>query len=682
MNDDVVRAHAQIESALRRLLERADHPRALVIRPDDRAHLHRAGDRVAAQLLGQGDSVLTIALAGCTGSGKSTLINALAGGRIAEAAEQRPCTMQTRVYHHRDVPVGGLPPELASQATFVAHERSELRHKVIVDTPDLDTFATENRAATKALLKAAGLVIYVFSPEKYWEERAWSVIREEQRFSACLAVMNKADLVPASELQKAADEVRRRFAELGHANIPVLPIHAVRHVPHADGTLSPSVPGILDEFVTLRAYIEHELQEGDIARMLRQQRCRVVENLAAVVDRLAPPELPERLDAFASAADSRASAAAEKLTHTLDDRLDAVENELKPLATIRRHQRFFGPLRLWLAIFDFATYGLPRLIRRIRLLGGPDGTTDLEALLAAGQAEVADDLLRTESRKLQDACFAAGLPVGRWSSITTSATGSRLLAEVAREIEGRFDALTAARSGRRGIVTWAASVVGALIPMALAAYALYVLLGNLAVNRIQGGFEILGMMVALTILAYILLHGLVGLALSAGRSISTREVGPQAVREVWRRTLRGWVLSYRSDLESDLSDLHEPVAILRSSVEVSGPPAIRPPAPLPPARPLAPLPPARPLAPAAVTNAPAPAPAPSAKPRPAVEQPPAAARPEPPLPPPPPPVHDRPPRTTPPQSPSPSTTEPVPQTPTLSPAEVLRQAMKQRAQKS
>src|SRR5205823_2193228 len=135
-------------------------------------------------------------LAGCSGAGKSTLINALAGATIAEAAERRPCTMQTKVYHHAAVPGGGLPGALAAEALFVAHDRPELFAKVIVDTPDLDTFATQNRAATKALLKAAGLVIYVFSPERYAEERAWSVIREEQRFSACLAVLNKADTAP------------------------------------------------------------------------------------------------------------------------------------------------------------------------------------------------------------------------------------------------------------------------------------------------------------------------------------------------------------------------------------------------------------------------------------------------------------------------------------------------------
>ena len=107
----------EVEAALRRLIARAEAPRGLVVEPERLAKLRTAADRVDAQLLGDGDLVLTIALAGCTGAGKSTLINALAGASIAEAAERRPTTMRTRVYHHRSLTAGGLPAELAAQAS-------------------------------------------------------------------------------------------------------------------------------------------------------------------------------------------------------------------------------------------------------------------------------------------------------------------------------------------------------------------------------------------------------------------------------------------------------------------------------------------------------------------------------------------------------------------------------------
>ena len=51
------------------------------------------------------------------------------------------------------------------------------------------------------LLKAAGLVLHVFSPQNYRDERTRSVLREEKRFSACAVVLNKIDLVTPEELQ-------------------------------------------------------------------------------------------------------------------------------------------------------------------------------------------------------------------------------------------------------------------------------------------------------------------------------------------------------------------------------------------------------------------------------------------------------------------------------------------------
>ena len=182
-----------MEIVLDRLQETINTPRALVLRAEDRVALEQAVARTRAQLLDTTTPVLTVALAGGTGSGKSTLINALAGAAIAETSPLRPTTTQLHVYHHRDIAAGGLSGELASEAVFVPHDRAALYSKVIVDTPDLDSFATQHRTATRALLKAAGLVLYIFSPQNYRDERTWSVLREEQRYSACAAVLNKRD---------------------------------------------------------------------------------------------------------------------------------------------------------------------------------------------------------------------------------------------------------------------------------------------------------------------------------------------------------------------------------------------------------------------------------------------------------------------------------------------------------
>lgn len=567
----------QVEQALQRMQAAAEQPRALAIRPEDRAALHQAIQRAHAQLLGQADAVITIALAGCTGSGKSTLINALAGSRIAGVSERRPCTTQTRVYHHAEVPSGGLPEDLAEQATFIAHGRPELRQKVIVDTPDLDTFYTEHRAATRALLKAAGLVIYVFSPERYVEERAWSVIREEQRFSACLAVLNKSDTVAPDVLQRIAGEIRQRFAEMGKPDIPVLCISAARHVSATDAeaadapeTVTPrpaagSTP-ILDEFLTLRAYIEHEIQAGDIAQMLRRQRLAVVDHLESQVNRLIPADAAARLDQLADTARDRARTASDGLADYLAHRLAAMEADLWPLIVVRKHQRFWGPFRTWLAVSDFLRYGLPRLIRQLRLLTLPAGEGTPGQLITADRAETVTDRLRNEARHLQTTCFESGLPVERWRAITSDIDGSQFLTSVARDVEARFEALAAAAYSRGRALPWLISFIAWLMPAGLVIFTAYTFVTQYVEGR-SGGMNLVWDLVAMLILSYLLLHILTGLLMSGRGILPQRSISRQALDEAVRGTVDAWVKAYRSDVEADIADLREPLALLRDAAQ-------------------------------------------------------------------------------------------------------------------
>src|SRR5262247_3853952 len=80
--------------------------------------------------------LLVIMLMGGTGVGKSTLLNALAGGAIANASFTRPTTRDPVVYYHETVKPDRFDPAL-SHCRLVLHDRPNLQHKVIVDTPDL-----------------------------------------------------------------------------------------------------------------------------------------------------------------------------------------------------------------------------------------------------------------------------------------------------------------------------------------------------------------------------------------------------------------------------------------------------------------------------------------------------------------------------------------------------------------
>src|SRR5205823_6805295 len=82
--------------------------------------------------------LLVVMLMGGTGVGKSTLLNALAGGAIAQSSIVRPTTRDPVVYYHESTRPERLDPAL-QHCRLAAHDRPALQQKVLVDTPDLDS---------------------------------------------------------------------------------------------------------------------------------------------------------------------------------------------------------------------------------------------------------------------------------------------------------------------------------------------------------------------------------------------------------------------------------------------------------------------------------------------------------------------------------------------------------------
>ncbi|MGH8063626.1 MAG: GTPase, partial [Candidatus Entotheonellia bacterium] len=535
MADDLSRQG--VEAALERLLETVKTPRALLLRADDRVVLEQAIARARAQLLGTPEPLLTVALAGGTGAGKSALINALAGAAIAETSPLRPTTTKLCVYHHHDVASGGLPVELASEAVFVPHDRAALRSKVIVDTPDLDSFATHHRAATRALLKAAGLVLYVFSPQNYRDERTWSVLREEKRFSACAVILNKMDLVTPEELEEITADLRRVFAHLGLPEIRMFRTVATAHVSGEDDA-APMSAADADDLVALRAFLEHELQTSDIARLLHRQQRRVLAHLQAEIDRVAPLRLLEQLDDATAAVSERIDSAATRLHAALADRLAVAQAELVPRAILRQHERFRGPFRTWLAVTDAVRFGLPRLARRF-LHDAPRGDlTPAEPPSTPSKPTAAADLLRDEAHVLQSLLYARGLPIDRWHTVTVQADGSRLMADIVATLEARFETAATASADRGRAIVWMISTCGHLIPAAFVLVGLYVMGRDLLAGHYLG-LPLLGHLLAMLILTFLVLQGVTSLFLPSGRRWLGLDIGRQAVCEALTRTVIG-----------------------------------------------------------------------------------------------------------------------------------------------
>ena len=202
---------------------------ATAIRSIGLAEVATAADEVVArveQRAGFGGSAYVMALAGGTGVGKSSLLNALAGHTVSAVRAIRPTT---------DEPLAWLADGVRDEAApllawlgvrhAVGHADAELASVVILDLPDVDSVRGEHRARVDEILPRIDAVTWVADPEKYDDQRLHTYLRalaghaDRMRF-----VLNKADRLTAAEGAALAADWTRRLADDG---IPDAVVHLV-----------------------------------------------------------------------------------------------------------------------------------------------------------------------------------------------------------------------------------------------------------------------------------------------------------------------------------------------------------------------------------------------------------------------------------------------------------------------
>src|SRR5205807_8175033 len=73
------------------------------------------------------------------------------------------------------------------------HDRPALEHKIIVDTPDIDSNDLANRDKLISLLPIADIVLYVGSQEKYHDQIGWELFLAHRKRRAFAFVLNQWD---------------------------------------------------------------------------------------------------------------------------------------------------------------------------------------------------------------------------------------------------------------------------------------------------------------------------------------------------------------------------------------------------------------------------------------------------------------------------------------------------------
>jgi GTP-binding protein EngB required for normal cell division len=131
-------------------------------------------DRASQRLRMSGD-LTVVALAGATGSGKSSLFNALTGLDLAAIGTRRPTSSMPLACVWGEEPAGellnwlGIPRrhQVAHRSSLEDAHSEDLDGLVLLDLPDHDSTEVEHRLIVDRLVELVDVLVWVVDPQKY-----------------------------------------------------------------------------------------------------------------------------------------------------------------------------------------------------------------------------------------------------------------------------------------------------------------------------------------------------------------------------------------------------------------------------------------------------------------------------------------------------------------------------------
>ncbi len=171
-----------------------------------------------------------VAMLGATGSGKSSMANAILGSDVATTGLRRPTTSSTLACVFGDEDATPLLDWLEIRNRHVvADDDPELSGLIVLDVPDHDSVRVEHRLEMERVAEHADLLLFVTDPEKYADAALHHYLKLLSRHGAVTAViLNKADTLTNDQLQACRADLARLLLEDGVGNATVLTASATQ----------------------------------------------------------------------------------------------------------------------------------------------------------------------------------------------------------------------------------------------------------------------------------------------------------------------------------------------------------------------------------------------------------------------------------------------------------------------
>jgi GTP-binding protein EngB required for normal cell division len=246
--------------------------------------VERAGNRLS---LSQDHTV--VALAGSTGSGKSSLFNALARLKLSPVGVRRPTTGVAHACVWGPLEpanrlldwIGVLPRQrFIRESALDGDDEAALRGLVLLDLPDFDSVEQGHRLEVDRLLGLVDLVVWVVDPQKYGDRILHNAYLRQFKVHGdiTIVVLNQADRLSAGDTDVVLTDLKRLLEEDGLPTVPTMATSAKQ-------------PGMLSE---LREALEKTVAERQAAlRRLAGDLDTVSEQLTETIG---PPAAEDEVD--------------------------------------------------------------------------------------------------------------------------------------------------------------------------------------------------------------------------------------------------------------------------------------------------------------------------------------------------------------------------------------------------